>query len=142
MDVFSGLFIAAFLSATLLPGTSEILLISLLSQGYDPFILWIWATTGNTLGSVVNWGLGRYLLHFKDRRWFPFKLDTLEKSQSWFQRYGLWSLPLAWAPVIGDGITFIAGIMRVRFLTFLMLVFISKGIRYAVLVGLIDIISA
>lgn len=141
MDVYLSLFLAAILSATLLPGTSEVLLISLLSQGYEPFILWCWATAGNTLGSVVNWWLGLYLLHYKDRRWFPFKQEALDKSQRWFQRYGLWSLLLAWAPVIGDGITFIAGIMRIHFLTFFILVFISKGTRYALLVGIIDIIN-
>lgn len=141
MDVYTGLFVAAFLSATLLPGTSEILLLGLLSQGYDPLMLWIWATTGNTLGSVVNWALGRYLLHFQNKRWFPFKADTLKKSQLWFQRYGIWSLLLAWAPVIGDGITFIAGIMRVRLLTFSILVFASKGIRYAILSGFFDLVT-
>lgn len=141
MEIYLGLFLAAFLSATLLPGTSEVLLISLLTEDYDPFILWYWATMGNTLGSVVNWGLGRYLLHYQHKRWFPFKAETIKKSQHWFQRYGMWSLLLAWAPVIGDGITFIAGIMRARFIYFLVLVAIGKGVRYAILLGLVGFIS-
>ena len=140
MDVFFTLFLSAFLSATLLPGSSEILIVAFLSQGFDPLTLWCWATVGNTLGSVVNWFLGKYLLHFKNRNWFPFKEESLHKAQRWFQIYGVWSLLLAWAPVIGDGLTFIAGIMRVRFLIFLTLVFASKGIRYALLLGMVDII--
>lgn len=142
MAMYSVLFLSAFLSATLLPGSSEVLLVSLLTQGYDPLALWVYATAGNTLGSVLNWVLGRYLLHFQQRRWFPLKPASLHKAQHWFQRYGVWSLLLAWAPVIGDGLTFIAGMMRVRFLLFLVLTALGKGLRYAIIVGLMDYLGA
>lgn len=138
MDVYLGLFLAAFLSATLLPGSSEVLLAGLLTQGYDGFTLWCWATVGNTLGSILNWSLGRYLLHFQSRNWFPFKEHSLEKTQRWFQRYGVWSLLLAWAPVFGDALTFIAGVLRVRFIVFVCLTAIGKGVRYAVVLGLVN----
>ena len=136
MEIYLGLFLSALLSATLLPGASELLLAGLVSQGYDNLYLWCWATAGNTLGSVVNWLLGRYLLNYQHRRWFPFKPETLDRAQQWFQRYGVWSLLLAWAPVFGDGLTFIAGIMRVRFGLFLLLTALGKGLRYAVILGL------
>lgn len=136
MTVYLGLFLSAFISATLLPGTSEVLLLALYSQGYDPILLWCWATAGNTLGSVVNWVLGRYLLHYQDRSWFPVKRQTMESAQSWFQRYGVWSLLLAWAPVVGDGLTLLAGILRVRFEFFIVLTALGKGIRYAILLGI------
>jgi len=139
MDVTLGLFISAFLSATLLPGSSEILLMALFSEGYDAFTLLCWATAGNTLGSVVNWFMGKYLLHYKHKKWFPVKEESLCKAQHWFQRYGLWSLLMAWAPVIGDGLTFVAGIMRVRFVYFVVLVAIGKGIRYAILLGIVSL---
>ena len=87
----------------------------MLAAGYDPLALWVWASAGNTLGSAVNWLLGRYLLHFQDRRWFPFKQDNLGIAQRWFQKYGTWSLLLAWAPVGGDALTFIAGIYGMNF---------------------------
>lgn len=105
-------------------------------QGYDPLSLWIWATTGNTLGSAVNWLLGRYLIHFQDRRWFPVKPKSMDRAQKWFQRYGVWSLLLAWAPIIGDGLTLIAGVLRVRFSIFILLTAIGKGLRYALLLGI------
>ena len=142
MDIYLALFLSAFLSATLLPGSSEVLLVSFLSQGHDAFTLWCWATAGNTLGSVVNWFMGKYLLHFRHHRWFPVKEESLHKAQRWFQHYGLWSLLLAWAPVIGDGLTFIAGIMRVRFVYFLTLVAIGKGIRYALILGFVGVLSS
>ena len=108
-----------------------------LAMGYSPFLLWIWATAGNTLGSCLNWVLGRYLLRFKHRRWFPFREENLERSQRWFQRYGVWSLLFAWAPVGGDALTFVAGIMRVRFAIFVLLTGIGKGARYAILLALL-----
>lgn len=141
MDIYLALFLSAFLSATLLPGSSEVLLAGFLSQGHDAFTLWGWATAGNTLGSVVNWVLGKYLLHFRHHRWFPIKEKSLQKAQRWFQHYGFWSLLLAWAPIIGDGLTFIAGVMRVRFIYFLLLVSIGKGIRYALILGLMGLLS-
>lgn len=124
------LFISAFGAATLLPFYSEVTLLALLSQGLDPLLLWLVATIGNTLGAAVNWWLERYLTHFEQRSWFPFKPSTLHRAQSWFQRYGRWSLLLAWLPVGGDALTFIAGVMRVPFLWFLVLTAIGKGGRY------------
>ena len=124
------LFGASFLAATILPFSSEVYLFTLLRAGNDPVVLvWV-ATLGNTLGGVVNWGLGRYLLNFKDRRWFYFNSQQIERAQNWFQRYGFWSLLLAWLPVVGDGLTLIAGTMRVRLWLFILLVGLGKGLRY------------
>jgi len=133
MDAYTGLFLSAFLAATLVPAYSEVVLAGLVAAGYDPMALWLWASAGNTLGSAVNWGLGRYLLHFQERRWFPFKTDSLGQAQRWFQRFGVWSLLLAWMPVVGDAVTFIAGLMRVRFSVFIILTGIGKATRYAIL---------
>jgi membrane protein YqaA with SNARE-associated domain len=137
VDGYVGLFVASFLAATLLPGASEMLLAGLLAAGREPLALWLWATTGNTLGSVVNWVLGRYLLRFQDRRWFPFRAGTLGRAQRGFQRYGVWSLLFAWVPVLGDPLTFVAGTMRVRFEVFVALTALGKGARYAILLGLV-----
>mgnify|MGYP003126421086 CR=1 FL=1 len=140
MDAYLGLFLSAFLAATLVPAYSEILFAGLLSAGYDPLLLLAWASVGNTLGSAVNWLLGRYLLHFQDRKWFPFKADSLGAAQRWFNRWGVWSLLLAWLPVGGDALTFIAGMMRVRFWLFLLLTAIGKTARYAILLGIVDLL--
>ena len=138
MDVYIGLFAVAFLAATVLPAYSEVMFAGLLTAGYDPLTLWAWATAGNTLGAAVNWAIGRYLLHFQDRRWFPFRVDNLHRAQHWFQRWGVWSLLFAWLPVFGDALTFIAGIMRVRFGIFVVLTAIGKGTRYAILLGIMS----
>jgi membrane protein YqaA with SNARE-associated domain len=136
LEGYFGLFLVAFLAATLLPTSSEAFCVGLLSGGYDPWALWAWATVGNSLGAAVNWLLGRYLLHYQDRSWFPFRPASLQRAHGWFQRYGIWSLLLSWAPLFGDALTFIAGLMKVRFSLFLLLTALGKGTRYAIILGL------
>ncbi|MCK5168057.1 MAG: DedA family protein [Rhodospirillaceae bacterium] len=137
MNGYVGLFVSAFLAATIVPFSSEAVLASLtVVGGWDALTLWLVASTANTLGAVVNWALGRWLVHFQDRKWFPFKERDLEKADIWFQRYGVWSLLLSWVPLIGDPITFAAGFLRVRFLVFIILVAIAKSARYAAVIAL------
>lgn len=132
------LFSAAFAAASILPFYSELAVVGMLAAGRSPVAVLVVAAAGNTLGAVVNWVLGRYLLHFKERRWFPVGERQLERAQRWFQRYGVWSLLLAWMPVGGDALTVIAGIMRVRLDVFVVLTGIGKTLRYAVLIFFVD----
>lgn len=138
---YIGLFINAFLAATLLPAFSEVTVVAM-AQGtrFDPMTVWVVATAGNTLGSCVNWVLGRYLLQFQERRWFPISAKQLERASAWYSRYGLWSLLFAWLPVVGDPLTFVAGVLRARFWAFLLLVAIGKGGRYAAALALTETI--
>ena len=124
------LFGSAFLAATILPFYSELVLFGMLRDGGNPLLLVVVATLGNTLGAVVNWLLGLYLLRFQDRRWFYFSQQQIENAQGWFRRYGFWSLLFAWMPIGGDALTLIAGIMRVRLWLFLLLVGTGKALRY------------
>jgi len=138
MSAYFALFGSAFLAATILPFYSEVVLFALLRDGGEPVSLVLTATAGNTLGAVVNWWLGRYLLHFQDRKWFYFKPAQIEKAQRWYQRYGVWTLLLAWMPVGGDPLTLIAGVMKVRLDLFVLLVGLGKGLRYVSIVWLSD----
>lgn len=131
------LFISGFLAATLLPASSELLLLTLYQQGYQPVILWLVASAGNTLGSCVNWWLGVRLRVFSSKRWFPFSAKSLARAEQFFQRFGLISLLFAWLPIVGDPLTLIAGVLRVRFRFFLALVLLGKAARYAVLLGIV-----
>lgn len=132
MAYFS-LFITAFLAATLLPLSSEALLAVLIYQQYNPWLLWFVAASGNTLGSCVNWYLGKESLRWQHKKWFPMSPEQLGNTQQRFQRYGQWSLLFAWVPIIGDPLTLVAGFMRIPFSYFLVLVFIGKSLRYAVI---------
>ncbi|MFC7335470.1 YqaA family protein [Rhodocista pekingensis] len=131
--VLWGLFGAAFAAATLVPAQSEVLLVALLVQAErDPWLLVAVATLGNTLGSCVNWGLGRFLRHMADKPWFPAPHKALARAERVYNRWGLPSLLLAWTPFLGDPLTVVAGSLRVPFLPFVVLVALGKGGRYVV----------
>ena len=132
LGAFSGLFIAAFLAATILPAQSEAGLAALiLAYPASVMLLVATASLGNVLGSVVNWYLGRGINRFTGKRWFPANAH-LSRATSWYSRYGRWSLLLSWVPVIGDPLTVVAGIMREPLLRFLLIVGIAKTSRYIV----------
>lgn len=136
LAAYAGLFAASFLAATILPFQSELVLVGLLLSGDYPWpVLLAVATVGNVLGAVVNWVLGRFFIHFRDRRWFPVKPATYAKVERWYARYGVWSLLFAWLPIGGDPLTVVAGAMRTNLALFLVLVTIGKLGRYAVLVA-------
>ncbi len=139
IESYLGLFLTAFLAATIVPFSSEALLVAMqVSEAFSLAGLFAAASLGNTAGAVANWGLGRFFLRWRDRKWFPVKPRELARASAWFNRYGIWSLLLAWVPVIGDPITLAAGVLKVRFLPFLLLVAVSKTGRYAVLLGVVD----
>ena len=134
--VYLSLFFSGLLAATLFPVSSEVLLVALLQQGYTPWWLFVAATAGNTLGSCVNWYLGFRLLDFQHKAWFPVSAAALTRAQLQFQRFGSWRLLLAWLPVVGDPLTLVAGVLRLRFPLFLLLVLLGKAARYAVVIWL------
>ena len=130
---------ASLLAATIAPFYSEVVLAAVLTRQPDALLtLWLLASVGNTLGAMINWCLGRYLLHYQHKRWFPIKEQQLHKAQAGFQRFGSWSLLLSWLPIIGDPLTLIAGMMKVRLLPFTLLVFIGKSARYAMVLYLAE----
>ena len=134
---YFGLFSAALLAATLFPAQSELVLAGLLVAGNQPvWALVAVATVGNVLGSAINWGLGRSVERFQNRRWFPVKPEALHKASGWYHRYGRWSLLLSWAPIIGDPLTLAAGLLKEPLRPFLLLVTTAKTGRYLAVAGL------
>ena len=133
MTEFAVLFASAFLAATFLPFYSEVVFLALLGGGMEPIALVAVATLGNTLGGLVNWYLGRALLTFRNRRWWPVSQRQLDKATAWFARWGYWSLLLAWLPLGGDALPLVAGTLRAPLWKVAPLLAIGKGLRYAAL---------
>ena len=137
--IYLSLFTISFLAATILPFSSELTLAGLIAtSNYDNLLLLIVASFGNVLGSVINWVLGFYSRNLTTKKWFPFKDKQIENSSKWFSKFGKWSLLFAWLPVIGDPLTLVAGLLRVKFLEFLILVMIGKISRYLVIFYLLS----
>jgi membrane protein YqaA with SNARE-associated domain len=108
---------------------SEALLLYNLNVNYNMYFLVIFATFGNVLGSCVNYYMG-----FKGEEYLEkksiLKKEKINKYKLFYEKYGSYSLLLSWAPIIGDPLTFIAGILKYDFKKFLFFVFIAKFLRY------------
>ncbi|MFC6855359.1 YqaA family protein [Marivibrio halodurans] len=132
------MFASGFLAATILPIASEAVLASFSSSAStgDLAVLIAVATVGNVLGALLNWWIGGWLTHWQEKRWFPIKARSLERASKVFNRWGQPSLLLAWTPFLGDPLTFVAGLLRVPIVPFLIYVTIGKVVRYVLVAGL------
>ncbi len=135
--IYFTLFFFALISATLFPLGSEALLIYDIKQGYNLYLLLLFATLGNVLGSCINYYLGlkgeEYLI---EKNYI--KEEKIAKSKAFFDKYGSFALLLSWVPIIGDPITFVAGILNYNFKLFLLLVTLAKFGRYLILALMIS----
>jgi len=123
----SSLFASSFLSATLLPGNSEVVLVAMLLSGVSqPWLLVLIATMGNSLGGLTNVILGRFFPLRETSRW-------QEKATGWLRRYGAATLLLSWMPVIGDLLCLLAGWMRISWGPVVFFLCLGKAIRYVLL---------
>ncbi len=130
----AGLFLAALLAATLLPGGSEVVLGYLVVQGqHDPWLLLVVATAGNTVGSLSSWLIGRWV----SARWQPDwrQQAKYQRAEKWLRRYGLPALLMSWMPLVGDPLCLIAGWLRLPLLPSLLMIALGKGARYAVVIA-------
>jgi membrane protein YqaA with SNARE-associated domain len=115
-----GLFASSFLSATLLPGNSEVVMVALLQQA--PHLAWpaiVVATAGNTLGGLSSYLVGRF-----------FPQPTPNRGFDWLSRYGPVALLLSWVPLVGDGLCVASGWLRHNVLAAALFIAIGKFARY------------
>lgn len=125
--VYASLFGSSFLSATLLPGSSEALLIALLiAQKASVYGLIVAASLGNTLGGLTNILLGRLLPLKRQGRWH----DT---AMTWLHRLGPAALLFSWLPVVGDLLCVLAGWLRFAWLPAMLFLAVGKTLRYIVI---------
>ncbi|EQA1689725.1 YqaA family protein [Enterobacter hormaechei] len=123
----ASLFASSFLSSTLLPGNSEVVLVAMLLSGVSqPWLLVLIATMGNSLRGLTNVILGRFFPLREKSRW-------QEKAVGWLKRYGAATLLLSWMPVIGDLLCLLAGWMRISWGPVLFFLCLGKALRYVLL---------
>lgn len=135
MEYFSqlgpiGLFLSAFLAATILPLSSELVLTALLLNGLSPITLVTIATIGNVSGSLANYALGYWGSLVVVKKWLRMSEAEFVRAEQRFAKYGMVALCFAWVPIIGDPLTVVAGVLRIRLRWFLLLVTAGKLARY------------
>ncbi|MCG9966183.1 MAG: YqaA family protein [Shewanella sp.] len=125
------MFSGAFLAATLLPGGSEVLLVGLLNKVPQawPSLVAV-ASIGNTLGAMTSFYLGRLGRFAKSPE--ALSEGKYTKALTLIERYGVWSLLLSWAPIIGDVLCLLAGWLKLPMRPALIVIFIGKTVRYLV----------
>lgn len=130
----AGMFISAFLAGSILPFSSELVLVGLLAAGASPWSLLLWGTAGNTLGSLLNYGIGALGREEWIARWVKVSPDKLERGKRWVRTYGAWAGLLSWLPVAGEIIVVAMGFMRVRLPLTVLTLTAGKFVRYWMLV--------
>ncbi len=132
-----GLFISAFISSTLFPGGSEVVLAVLAAkEKYDPMVLLAVATAGNTLGGMSSWGIGR-LLAIR----FPAQDLLKQKHQNALARLQRWGSPallFSWLPIVGDPLCLAAGWLRMHWLISLLFIAAGKAVRYLIILEIVS----
>lgn len=128
---YPALFLLSFLASTLIPLGSEWLLVALIVQNFAPLPVILVASAGNFLGACTSYGIGVYGSTFLVTKILRMGADERVSAERFFSRYGIWSLLLSWLPLIGDPLCVVAGMMKVGFDRFAMLVLTGKTARYA-----------
>jgi len=114
------LFASAFVSATILPGNSEIVLVAVLKSGSPWPLAVAVATLGNTLGAMTTFALGRIL---------PSRIPE-SAALARVRRYGAAALLLSWLPVAGDALCAAAGWLKLAWLPCVVAIAVGKFARY------------
>lgn len=132
---YVGMFFAAFLAGSFLPFSSEAVMVALLAAGLSPVQLVIYGTLGNTLGSMLNYCLGRMGKLEWIEKYLHVKREKVTRTQQWMRGRGAWMGFFAFVPILGTAICIVLGLTRANAVITLLTVFVGKVVRYAVLMG-------
>jgi len=129
-----GMLIAAFLAGSFFPFSSEAVMVALMAAHLDPWLLMIYGTIGNVLGSVVNYCIGR----LGKTEWFEKYLhvspENMDKAKRFMRGRGAWMGFFAFIPLLGSAITILLGLMRANPIITFISITLGKIFRYVVLI--------
>ena len=126
--------LAAFLAGSFFPFSSEAVLVGLMATGLDPWVLMIYGTVGNVLGSIVNYGVGRMGKLEWIEKYLHVKKKDLDKAQRFMAGRGAWMGFFAFLPVLGSAITIALGLMRANIVITFVSITLGKIFRYIILI--------
>ena len=129
-----GMLLAAFLAGSFFPFSSEAVMLGLMAAGLDPWVLMVYGTIGNVLGSVVNYSIGR----LGRQEWFEKYLhvspQSMERARRFMRGHGAWMGFFAFVPLLGSAITILLGLMRANPVITFIAITLGKIVRYVVLI--------
>jgi len=125
------LFVWAFLAATILPFSSELAFIAALKNGMPPLNAIVFASLGNVFAIIFNYYLGYFLYEVTKRKLFQSRIG--KKTFLFGHKYGYFALLLSWLPVIGDPLTIVAGLLRLKFVWFVIIAGSLRVLRYYII---------
>jgi len=129
---YLGLFIASFLGATIIPFSSELVFSLLIIKGYDFNLSLLVATTGNWLGGLSSYFLGRLGQWSTLEKYFRLKKEKIVKFKTNIDKWGSLLAFVCWLPIVGDPIAVGLGFFRTNYVLVAIWMFIGKLIRYIV----------
>ena len=137
---YLGLFLGSFLSATVVPFSSEVLVTGMLVAGENPLYIFIFATLGNWLGSVSTYGIGLLGKLQWAEKYLKISYEKIEKQQRIIRKYGSWLSLVVWLPVVGDVFALALGFYKVSPGKCIPFMLIGKAARFLVFIFLYDMI--
>ena len=129
-----GMGVLAFLSGSIVPITSEVLLVFFLSVGLNAVALTLVASFGNTLGGITCFFMGRIVSKEKAVAFFKITPRRMQRADRIIQRYGYWAASISFVPVLGETLLVMLGIMRVSWWRVAIVMAVGKLIRYAFII--------
>ena len=129
-----GMLIAAFIAGSVFPFSSEAVMLAMLAAGVDPWEMVIYASIGNTAGSMFNYSIGRMGRLDWIEKYLHVKKEDLDRAHRFIAGHGSWIGFFAFLPILGSAITIALGLMRSNiFITFIAIT-LGKIFRYVVLI--------
>ena len=127
-----GMFLSAFLAGSILPFSSETVMVALLAMGVNPWMLLLSASVGNTLGGVTCYCIGRIASPEWVQCFFHVKDKHMQRARALVTRWGAWMGLFCWVPILGDAILVTLGIMRSKPIPTNLTMVIGRTLRYAI----------
>ena len=127
---YLGMFISAFLAGSILPFSSELVLISLYKSKFSFSYLLFFSSLGNTLGGMLGYVMGYYSKLEWIEKYMKVKHSKLRQIQGYLKSYGAGIAFLCWLPVVGDPIGIALGLFRVRPYWVALNMLVGKAMRY------------
>ena len=131
---YTGMFIASLLAGSVLPFSSEAVMVGLMAAGLDPWLLALYGTIGNVLGALLNYGIGRLGKVEWFEKYLHVKQKDLDRAERFVAGRGAWMGFFAFLPILGSAITVLLGLMRSNIVITFIAITLGKIFRYIILI--------